>query len=77
MANRGKEIDIRNFESNLTSTPWAKKMMINFSFLSNHCVFYYFCHRFSISFLKRHLLCGFVYISDFLALNRRHKPFLG
>ena len=39
MANRGKEIDIRNFESSLTSTPWAKKMMINFSFLSNRCVF--------------------------------------
>ena len=38
MANRGKEIDIRNFESSLTSTPWAKKM-INFSFLSNRCVF--------------------------------------
>ena len=36
MANRGKEIDIRNFESSLT---WAKKMMINFSFLSNRCVF--------------------------------------
>ena len=32
MANRGKEIDIRNFESSLTSTPWAKKMMINFFF---------------------------------------------
>ena len=30
MANRGKEIDIRNFESNLISTPWAKKMMIIF-----------------------------------------------
>ena len=40
MANRGKEIDIRNFHSNLTSTPWAKKIIINFSFLSNRCVVY-------------------------------------
>ena len=39
MANRGKEIDIRNFESNLTDTPWAKMMITLFSFLSNHCVF--------------------------------------
>ena len=39
MAKRGKEIDIRNFESNLTSTPSAKKVMINFSFLSDRCVF--------------------------------------
>ena len=76
MANRGKEIDIRNLESNLRSTQWAKKMMINFSFLSNRCVFYSFCHRFSISFLKGYLLCGFVYICDVLALNRRHKTFL-
>ena len=28
MANGGKEIDIRNFGSNLTSTAWAKNMMI-------------------------------------------------
>ena len=27
MANSGKEIDIRNFESNLTGTPWAKMMI--------------------------------------------------
>jgi len=54
MVNRGKEIDIdiRNFESNLTSTPWAKKMKINFSFLSNCCVFHSFCHWFSMKFLK-------------------------
>jgi len=77
MANRGKEIDIRNFESNLTSTPWAKKMTINFSFSLDRSVFYSFCHWFSIKFLKRYFVCGFVYISDFtLALNRRHKPFL-
>ena len=79
MANKGKEIDIRNFESNLTSTPWAKKMTINFSFPLDRSVFYSFCHQdwFSIKFLKRYLVCGFVYISDdFLALNRRHKPFL-
>ena len=63
MANRGKEIDIRNFESSLTSTPWAKKMMINFSFLSNRCVFDSCCHWFSIKFLKRYLVCGFVHIS--------------
>ena len=65
MANRGKEFDVTNFESNLTSTPWAKKMMINFSFLSNRCVFYSFCHWFPIKFLKRYLGCGFVYISVF------------
>ena len=29
MANRGIELGIRNFELDLTSTPWAKKM-INF-----------------------------------------------
>ena len=35
MGNRGNELGIRNFELDLTSTPWAKKM-INF-------------HRFQIS----------------------------
>ena len=69
------QINVRDFESKLTSTPWAKKM-INFSFLSNRCVFYSFCHWFSIKFLKRYLVCGFVYICDVLALNRRHTPFL-
>ena len=29
MANNGNELGIRNFELDLTSTPWAKKM-INF-----------------------------------------------
>ena len=53
MVNGGKEIDIdiRNFESNLSSTPWAKKK-INFSSLSNHCVFYSVCYCFSIKFLN-------------------------
>ena len=27
MANRGNELAIRNFELDLTSTPWAKKMI--------------------------------------------------
>ena len=52
MANREKEIDIRNFASNLISTPWAKQMMINFSLLSNRCVFDSFCHWFSIKVYK-------------------------
>ena len=30
MANRGNKLGIRNFESNLTTTPWAKKKMIDF-----------------------------------------------
>ena len=50
MAKRRKEIDIRNFESNLTNTTRAKKMMINFSFLSNRGIFDTFCHWFSIKF---------------------------
>ena len=37
MANRGKEIDIRNFESNLTGTPWAK-MMITFIPFKSLCI---------------------------------------
>ena len=60
MANRGEEIDIRNFESTLISTPWAKKMMINFSFLSNRCVFYSFCHWFSIKVYKLYLVSLFL-----------------
>ena len=79
MVNRGKEIDIniRNFESNLTSTSWAKKMTINFSFLSNRCAFHSFCHWFSMKFVKSVSRVWFcLYISDFSALNRRHKPFL-
>ena len=39
VANRGNELGIRNFESNLTRTPWAKKMRINSSFLSNRVVY--------------------------------------
>ena len=70
MANRGKEIDneilSQTLQVLLTSTP----------FLSNRCIFYFFCHWFSIKFLKRYLLCSFVYICDVLALNIRHKPFL-
>ena len=62
MANRGKEIDIRNFESNLTNTTWVKKMMINFLFLSNRCVFDTFCHWFSIKFLKRGISCVVLFI---------------
>ena len=30
MANRGNKLGIRNFETNLTTTPWAKKKMIDF-----------------------------------------------
>ena len=63
MANRGKEIDIRNFESNLTGTPWAKMMITLFSFLSNHCVFYslaHWFHWFLIKFLKQYLMSGFI-----------------
>ena len=48
---RGNELGIRNFESNLSSTPWAKKR-IKFSFLSNRCVFYSVCYCFSITFLN-------------------------
>ena len=40
MAKRlGNEVGIRNFESNLTRTPWAKKMRINSSFLSNRVLY--------------------------------------
>ena len=78
MVNRGKEIDIdiRNFEPNVTSTSWAKKMTINFSFLSNRCAFHSFCHWFSMKFAKNGISCVVLFIFDFLALNRRHKPFL-
>ena len=49
MAKRGNELGIRNFESNHTTTPWAKMKMIDFfdscnvmkveikSFFSNLC----------------------------------------
>ena len=71
MVNRGKEIDIdiRNFESNLTSTSWAKKMTINFSFLSNRCAFHSFCHWFSMKFVKNGISCVvlFIYIRFFSA----------
>ena len=77
MANRGKEIDNEILSQTLQVLHGrAKKMMINFSFLSNRCIFYSFCHWFSIKFLKRYLLCSFVYICDVSALNIRHKPFL-
>ena len=46
MANRKNELGIKN--SNLTSTPRAKKKNINFPFLSNRCVFYPICNWFSI-----------------------------
>ena len=36
------------------------KKRINFSFLSNRCVFDSFCHWFSIKFLKRYLVSGFI-----------------
>ena len=36
------------------------KKRINFSFLSNRCVFDSFCHCFSIKFLKRYLVSGFI-----------------
>ena len=36
------------------------KKKINFSFLSNRCVFDSFCHWFSIKILKRYLLSGFI-----------------
>ena len=67
MVNRGKEIDIINFESNITSTLWAKKMMINFSLLSDRCVFYSCCRWFSIKFLKRCLVCGFLFYVQFFS----------
>ena len=55
----GNEVGVRNFTSNLASTPWAKTMRINqFPSLSNICVFDYFCHCFSIKFLKT--VSGFV-----------------
>ena len=67
MANRRKEIDIRNFESNLTSTPWAKKMMVNFSFLSNHCILVFLSSVFN-KFLKTASLVWFcLYIRLFSA----------
>ena len=53
MANVGNEMDTRDFEPNLKGTPWARKIL----FLSS--VFN--------KFLKRYLLCGFVYISDFFS----------
>ena len=36
------------------------KKRINFSFLSNRCVFDSFCRWFSIKFLKRYLVSGFI-----------------
>ena len=36
------------------------KKRINFSFLSNRCVFDSLCHWFSIKFLKRYLVSGFI-----------------
>ena len=36
------------------------KKRINFSFLSNRCVFDSFCHWFSIKFLKLYLVSGFI-----------------
>ena len=36
------------------------KKMINFSSLSNRCVFDSFCHWFSIKFSKRYLVSGFI-----------------
>ena len=36
------------------------KKRINFSFLSNRCVFDSFCHWFSIKFLKRYLVSGLI-----------------
>ena len=59
MANRRKELGIKNFELNLTSTPWAKKKKINFSFLSI-AVYLTLCHWFSIKFLKRYLISSFI-----------------
>ena len=59
MANRGNENGIRNFELDLTSTPWAKKM-INFHPFQIACLFDSFCHWFSIKFLKLYLVsCQF------------------
>ena len=60
MANRRHELGIKDFELNLTSTPWAKKKKrINFSFLSI-ALYLTLCHWFSIRFLKRYLVCGFI-----------------
>ena len=50
MANRGNELGIRNFELDLTSTPWAKTM-INFH-PSQISLFHSLCYWFSIKFLK-------------------------
>ena len=58
-ANRRNELDIKNLELDLTSAPWAKKK-INSSFFSNRCAFYSFCYWFSIKFLKRYLVSGFI-----------------
>ena len=48
----------KTLETNFYS-PSTKKR-INFSFLSNRCVFDSFCHWFSIKFLKRYLVSGFI-----------------
>ena len=60
MANRRNELGIRNFEANLRSTSWAKNKRIYFSFLSNRCVFYSFCHWLSKKFLKRYFVRDFI-----------------
>ena len=67
MANRGKEIDLRNFESNLTSTRWAKKMMINFSFLSNHCILVFLSSVFNKFFKTVSLVWFCLYMRFFSA----------
>ena len=37
-----------------------RRGLLNFSFLSNRCVFDSFCHWSSIKFLKRYLVSGFI-----------------
>ena len=60
IAKRRYEVHLRNFQSNLTSTPWGKRRNINFPFLSNRFVFDSFCYWFLIKFSKRYLVSGII-----------------
>ena len=79
MVNRGKEIDIdiSNFEPNLQVPHGRRRWRLIFHSFQIAVHFTLFVIGFQWSLQKTVSRVWFrLYISDFLALNRRHKPFL-